>query len=110
MTFVIGDSTSTPTTYAFTATPSDGWEFATTMYEPINGVSIDSTTYNITITPSLLDTTGDWNMHVERQEDSQYWRGEQNLPFVVLADSGQLRISCNASTLSPGDELLFKIK
>ena len=26
------------------------------------------------------------------------------MPFVVLADSGQLRISCNASTLSPGDE------
>lgn len=69
-------------TYTFSSTPASGWSFG---QNPISGVNVDETTYDITIDPSSLTDTGIGRVQVDYNEDATYQQKSYSIEFRVLA-------------------------
>lgn len=68
-------------TLTFTGNPSDSWTFSGTLP---SGISVDSSTGEITVSALSSATAGDYYITGNRMEDSTYWSGMTSFTIKVL--------------------------
>ena len=68
-------------TLTFTGNPSDSWTFSGTLP---SGISVDSSTGEITVSALSSATVGDYYITGNRIEDSTYWSGMVSFTIKVL--------------------------
>lgn len=81
---VLPYDTLTQSTYTFYSDPATGWSVGDTLYET-PGITIDNSTYVITVDPTSFEHAGKGRAQVDYNEDATYQQKSYSIEFKILA-------------------------